>query len=226
MVARGLTIEEWRDIPNYDGYYQVSDSGRVRSVDRVITHKSGLRRFYAGTLLVPSSSGSGYLQVSPSLDASPRNAMVHVLVATTFHGPCPSGKEVAHHNGNKYDNSAGNLRYKTRTENALDKRRHGTHHLGNKTVCIRGHTLADPNLVAYQKRREYGYRQCKACYNAVAWRARQAKRGRLIPDDELQRYADASFARIVDGLDGRKTGVYEGLLWSREDDARPKDCRV
>jgi hypothetical protein len=52
---------------------------------------------------------------------------VHVLIATAFHGPRPRGMEVRHLNGNRRDNTPGNLAWGTRAENVADRVRHGSH---------------------------------------------------------------------------------------------------
>lgn len=206
--------EEWRDIPGYEGCYQVSSIGRVRSLDRRARrrHHSG-RQFECqlrGRVLSLQYGGTGYLQVALGRG---NIRMVHRLVALAFIGPVPPGHEVRHRNGDKTDNSLANLAYATHVENELDKRAHGTHHLGSKSCCIRGHKLIDPNLVEFQKRRDYGYRQCKACYNAIAWRLSRRKRGEFISDEHLQKYADACYRRIMEGTSGRGASLHERTSW-------------
>lgn len=77
----------------------------------------------------------GYLQLAAS-SVMPccngrRNLAVHVLVAEAFHGPRPRGKHAAHDNGNKRDNAATNVLWKTPAENEADKVRHGTRQRGS-----------------------------------------------------------------------------------------------
>lgn len=208
-----MMTEEWRDIPGREGCYQVSDLGHVRSVDRVIVDRSGRGKSLKGRLLRSSRCGSGYQKVALGRGD---NSMVHRLVALTFLGRAPWGHEVRHLNGDQGDNRLCNLSYATHAENELDKRYHGTHHLGSKTRCIRDHPLVDPNLVEFQKRRERGYRQCKACYYAVAWRSRRQRCGEIISDEQLKLYADASYQRIVSGKDGRQADMHERATWIRQ----------
>jgi hypothetical protein len=86
---------------------------------------------------------------------------VHVLVAEVFIGPCPEGMETRHINGNPGDCRAVNLEYGTRSQNAEDSKRHGTHFHAGVTECIRGHDLTDPaNL---QKTAKGDRRTCLAC---------------------------------------------------------------
>ena len=116
-----LPDEIWKDIPGYEGKYQASSLGRVRSVDRYQKCRRGKTEcqiFYPGKLLKANSTKTRpYLKVSTGHD-TPRE--VHVLVAAAFHGPCPKGCEVLHINGNLRDNRPENLRYDTHAENIHD----------------------------------------------------------------------------------------------------------
>lgn len=120
----GTAHEEWRPVPGYEGFYEASSLGRVRSVDREFTRSDGQRQVRLGRLLSPTPSGKGYPSVS--LRHGVRKT-VHVLVCTTFLGPRPStDHEVAHNNGIPTDNRVVNLRWATRSENQQDSVRHGT----------------------------------------------------------------------------------------------------
>lgn len=116
--------EIWKDIPNYEGEYQASNMGRIRSLDRYvrgINHYSGreFRRRISGKILKPARfCKSGH--VSVVLDHGNSGIPVHQLVMRAFVGEPPAGMEVLHINGNPKDNRLENLRYGTRTENILD----------------------------------------------------------------------------------------------------------
>lgn len=116
-----LSGEIWKDIPGYEGLYQVSSLGRVRSLDRYIKCRRGrteCRIFYPGRILKPCTTKTRhYLKVT--LGAAD-DQEVHSLVAAAFHGPCPLGCEVLHTNGNLHDNRPENLRYGTHAENMHD----------------------------------------------------------------------------------------------------------
>lgn len=154
-------VERWLPVPGYEGAYEVSDLGRVRSVDREILARDGRRWKQRGKVLTPSPDGQGYVLVGLCREGQPALFRVHQLVAAAFHGPCPDGKEVCHGPNGKADNRPGNLRWGTRQENMLDKRRDGTHHMAIRPACQFGHLLQAPNLVAYFARR--GLRNCLAC---------------------------------------------------------------
>ena len=117
----GETEEIWKDVPGYEGQYQVSSLGRVRSLDRYIRCRRGrteCRIFFPGRLLKPCTTRTRrYLKVTLGA-ADDREE--HSLVAEAFHGPCPEGSEVLHINGDLHDNRPENLRYGTHAENMHD----------------------------------------------------------------------------------------------------------
>lgn len=120
-------MENWKAIAGYEGYYEVSDQGRVRSLDRTVNFADGRQRFYAGRMCNSKAHEAGYPLVLLSRGvALKRWALVHQLVAEAFLGPCPSGQEVCHENGVPVDVRLENLRYDTRKGNAADMQRHGT----------------------------------------------------------------------------------------------------
>lgn len=127
MATRKPTqLENWQPIPGYP-HYQVSDKGRVKSIDRTVTGKNGTPRKLTGKVLTPYPDSNGRLRVKLSTHGEHSQLMIHQLVALVFHGECPAGKVVCHNNGNHRDNHATNLRYDTMSENMLDSVRHGTH---------------------------------------------------------------------------------------------------
>lgn len=112
---QGLTIdaaqEEWRPVKHYEGMYSVSNLGRVRSEDRVITSKAGRKRSYKGQLLRYNTNGRGLLFVTLCWSGQPQSLLVHDLVARAFLGPRPEGLVVKHGPGGKLDNRPENLFY-------------------------------------------------------------------------------------------------------------------
>ena len=124
-------MEIWCDVAGYEGYYQVSSKGRVRSCARTISVKpsskfpTGGLRTLKSVILKPQ--GSPYSHVTLWKHKTYKHKDVHVLVAETFHGERPLCLEACHKNGNKSDNRAVNLYWGSPIQNAFDKRNHGTH---------------------------------------------------------------------------------------------------
>jgi hypothetical protein len=121
-------MEKWRDVIDYEGFYEVSNLGRVRSVDRMVPHGRGQgSRKLRGQVLQPSLTVYGHQNVNLSLGGVEGSVRVHKLVALAWLGPYPEGAEVCHGPLGKTDNSVANLSYGTRSDNLLQKRRDGTH---------------------------------------------------------------------------------------------------
>lgn len=118
------TEEQWRPAPEFEGYYEVSDLGNVRSIPR---YKC------AGRVLKPRPlPKTGYMQLSLSVNGVRTMKYVHSLVAAAFIGPCPPGEEVRHGDGNPANNAAGNLSYSTHLVNLGDRVEHGTLAVGER----------------------------------------------------------------------------------------------
>lgn len=119
--------EIWKDIPGFEGQYQASTFGRIRSVDhfvRVVPHGVESTRLVKGRVLRPGKQyKSGHLSVV--LGRAYGSIPVHTAVALTFIGPRPDGMDVCHNDGNPENNHVENLRYDTRTDNILDVYRTG-----------------------------------------------------------------------------------------------------
>lgn len=110
-------MEIWKDIPGYEGRYQVSNEGRVRSLDRpvrVVCQGIDTMRIAKGKVLRPGPSKSGHVTVALGRGKS---RPVHQLVLEAFVGLRPEGCEVLHLNHVPTDNRLANLRYGTRSEN-------------------------------------------------------------------------------------------------------------
>jgi hypothetical protein len=110
-------MENWKAIEDYEGHYEVSDLGNVRSVDRVVLGRDNSTDFRKGRLLKPGVSNRGYLRVVLVKDGNKRNYPVHRLVAAAF-VPNPNNlPQVNHKEGNKKDNRASELEWCTQLYN-------------------------------------------------------------------------------------------------------------
>ena len=128
-----MSNERWKAIPGYEGFYEVSNIGRVRSLPRKIPHGLGnAYRYVQGQLLSTKPGSNGYQCVMLSKEGDKKLCTVHRLVMLAFVGPCPDGLEVAHSDGNRLNPRLENLRYATRRENVADAITHGTATYGHK----------------------------------------------------------------------------------------------
>ena len=187
--------ERWLPIPDWEGYYEVSDLGRVRSIERLVSYRGGTPRRIKSRILRQHTDKFGRKEVTLSVDGRSSLRRVHRLVLAAFVGPPPPGTECCHNDGDPANNSLGNLRYDSHSANMLDKQRHGTDHRRNQVLCKWGHRLAWPNLVRSSARR--GIRACLAC-NLAGGRKRFAKRmGRTF---DYQSVADALYEEIMKGV--------------------------
>ena len=117
------SCETWRDIPGYEGRYQVSDMGRVKSLARVVTRRDSKTLQWPERTMTLTKSDRGYLYVCLCRDTHETSHLVHRLVAHAFL-PNPDNKpEVNHINGIKSDNRMSNLEWVTASENARHSRR-------------------------------------------------------------------------------------------------------
>lgn len=162
--------EIWKTVPGYQGYYEVSDQGNVRSLDRVVGHKLYGRQVLKGQPLRAGDTGDGHLKVSFSKDGIEKSYFVHRLVLETFVGPCPEGMEACHENGQPADNRLANLSWGTKSKNMRDIVRHGTHPQSKKTHCAQGHEYTEENTGRSQDGRR---RWCRACHRE--WSAKRRK---------------------------------------------------
>lgn len=124
--------ERWLPIPGWEGFYEASDLGHVRSLTRTYTVSSGKERTFLGRVLKLKIK-KAHVQVELSKHTRKRAYTVHLLVLMAFVGPRPVGMECRHLNGDFRDNRLENLAWGTRQENADDKKRHGTDLRGERS---------------------------------------------------------------------------------------------
>ena len=159
-----LPDEEWRHVVGYEGSYEVSSLGRVRSLDRVITYPNGGKRKFEGRVLKLAMGQGGYPSVQLKMNGHRESVFVHHLVLESFIGPRPDGCIALHWDDNRHDNRVENLRWGTHSENRRDAVRNGRHSSSHVTACTLGHPLEDWNLVKSALRN--GRRRCRSCHNA------------------------------------------------------------
>lgn len=160
--------EQWRPIQGYEGLYEVSDQGRVRSLDRFEVFKSGprqgFRRIRRGRVLRTGMDLSGYPQAILSKNARTTCRKVHHLVLEAFVGPRSDGQLTRHLNSDRADARLTNLVWGTHEENCADALALGRHRNQRKTHCKRGHEFTPDNTrVMYTTTGSGRQRVCKRC---------------------------------------------------------------
>jgi len=180
------TTETWRPVVGHEGLYEVSDLGRVRSVDRDVAYPGGRMQRHRGRVLSPKRTDEGRKYVNLSRQGKARLYKVALLVLEAFVGPRPPGTFGCHSDGDASNDRVTNLRWDTPSANNYDRIAHGRDWHASRTHCIRGHLLLAPNLTAAKARQ--GHRNCLACDRAKHSGLRGA---------ELAELADDHYARIL-----------------------------
>ena len=121
----------WKNIKNFEGLYQVSTDGEIRSLDRTVKTKKGSRT-YKGKTLKPSVGTNGYYGVRLSKCGLKKSFEIHKVVAETFLVKPDKTFEVDHINGNKLDNRLENLQYLSHFDNASKS---------NKGICRKSNKM-------------------------------------------------------------------------------------
>jgi hypothetical protein len=120
-------LERWLAVPGYEGRYECSDAGRVRTVARTVKCARATRH-RPSVLIHQAMVQRGkalYAQVCLWIGHKSRTITVHQLVLLTFVGPRPPGMCGCHRDGNSLNNRLENLRWDTFKANAADRAAHG-----------------------------------------------------------------------------------------------------
>jgi hypothetical protein len=132
--------EIWKPVVGFEGRYEVSDLGRVKSLARVEIYQRvdqysdnknilTVERRCKERILRPGARASGH--VSVALGHPAKSYDVHILVLTAFVSPCPKGHECCHDNDVPNDNRLENLGWGTRSKNLSDAVRNGKKPIGS-----------------------------------------------------------------------------------------------
>ncbi|SLG71838.1 NUMOD4 domain-containing protein [Mycobacteroides abscessus] len=155
-----MDTEEWRPVVGYEGLYEVSNHGRVRSLSRTL-HCSSHVRQYRGRIIKPNPTPpTNYLAVGLTRDKRRVTKRVHLIVLEAFVGPRPAPEfDACHNNGIKDDLRVENLRWDTKSANMQDCLRAGDNPRARQTHCLRGHKFTIKNTYITT----VGGRQCRTC---------------------------------------------------------------
>lgn len=130
--------EIWKSIPNYEDY-QISNFGRVKSLERFVNNHSGFKKKLKEKYIYPSISKTGYYVITLSKNTNKKTYKIHRLIAVCFiknnnNKPC-----INHINGNKLDNSLINLEWCTIKENNIHAEKTGLKNdsgVNNSKSCL------------------------------------------------------------------------------------------
>ena len=120
MSMENLNYENeiWRDIPEYEGLYQASNLGRIKSLQRTKQRLDGTHIQNVNERILISKTGKyGYLRLLLHKNSIRKTYSVHRLVWSAFNGPIPEGMQINHINEIKTDNRLENLNLMTPKEN-------------------------------------------------------------------------------------------------------------
>lgn len=170
--------EEWRPVVGWEGFYAVSDWGRVKSCQRVVMRSNGASYTCGERILKTRTAGvDGLLMVSLWRGGDHTDYLVHNLVLEAFVGPRPAGLQGLRSDGDRANNRLENLHWGTRSEMMHIMVQNGTHPQASKARCDRGHEFTLENTYTLPN----GGRSCIQC---------QADRGRAWYEDNREEILD------------------------------------
>lgn len=165
-----MTNEEWRPVVGWEGFYEVSSFGRVKSLPRSF-YRKGHRISVRERILKlnPLRRRSGHMLVGLHKDGNSQTKFVHRLVCEAFHGPAPEGKPlVLHWDDSPTNNASLNLRWGNAAENSADRLRNSARIAPAITYCPRGHPYDEANTYVNPK----GFKICRTCRREAQRRSR------------------------------------------------------
>jgi len=153
--------EIWKDIPEWEGLYQASTHGRIRSLDRLVKCRGGKHRMVKGRVYTQVVDSNGYQSLSLCVNNTLKRYTVHKLIAITFLNHKPNGyKEVIDHiDRNKLNNNVENLRLVTARENSANRVDGASKYTG-----VSWNTLANKwkaTIMVNGKNKHLGYHDCE-----------------------------------------------------------------
>lgn len=197
-------MEIWKDIIGYEGIYQVSNMGRVKSLDRMVKHSKGGYAKAKGKMIKTTIMPNGYIRVGLAVKGKCKGFYVHRLVAEAFL-PNPHNKEhVDHINTIRDDNRVDNLRWVTRKENA------------NNPITLERYTIHNRN----RENIWYGenLRRMKTTRPVVQLTLdrKLVKIWNSTRETEKEGFRHSEVSAVCRGYRGAKT--HKGFLWMYEDE--------
>lgn len=127
-------IEIWKDIPEFEGLYQISNYGKVKSLDRYIEDSFNGKRFRKGKYLSPGNNGTGYLFINLWKNNKQHRFYIHRLVCLLFKEDYDIKLDINHKDGIKKNNHHSNLECVTPSENMYHSYNNNLHKSGENHV--------------------------------------------------------------------------------------------
>lgn len=148
----------WAPIPGYEGHYEVSRSGGIRSLKR--NNFCGVCARRKPLMMKPRVGNAGYLRVTLTKDGVASTYSVHRLVLTAFRGSATEGHEGCHLDGDRLNNALDNLQWGTKAENIQQRTEHGRLPRGEQSRVSK---LSEESVRSIRRRyRRTGYRNSNA----------------------------------------------------------------
>ena len=130
-----ITKEIWKDIKDFEGFYQISNLGNVKALERKVSGKLGSLRTLPEKLMIPTNNGYGYLVICLCKYGKRYDRKIHRLVAEAFI-PNPNNLPTVNHiDGNKLNNCVDNLEWNTIQENCRHRQNTGLGNIEAATVA-------------------------------------------------------------------------------------------
>ena len=178
-----MNEEIWRPLTGYGpelgARYQVSDRGRIRSLDRWVARGAAPAGLVKGRVLKTQFNSRGYecVKVMAYTDTGVigKIVVIHIAVLEAFVELRPTGAVARHLDGDTANNQLSNLAWGSQSENLRDRRRHGTDPQVNKTECPSGHPYDDLNTYFYERPNGHVSRDCRTCNREQKQRQYRAK---------------------------------------------------
>jgi len=159
---RIMENEIWKDVPNYEGLYQVSNLGRVKSLPRIRNHINNTSYYTKEKIVNGNIVRGGYLSFGLNKNSKIKHYRIHQIVAMAFLGHIPDGTSeivVDHIDDNRLNNSLENLRLVTQRENTSKRIRGKSKYLGAHWHSF--HNKWFSSIVVNKKKIHLGYFKCE-----------------------------------------------------------------
>lgn len=152
--------EIWKPIPGYEGYYEISNHGKVKSLARIVPRRNGTYHSVPERILKQTADHNGHFYFTAVKNAKRERMYTQRVVLICFVGPPPIVADACHNDGDPSNNHITNLRWDSRSGNVRDMVKHGSHNNARKTHCKWGHEFSPENT---QLRKDGKGRSCVKC---------------------------------------------------------------